>query len=66
METNKQYDFSSLNTFFNEAQTPQQLADDLVVLAFNYAILLDDYSAEPFRNDMSTLYLVWQELKKIK
>ena len=66
MVTNKQYDFSSLNKFFNESQSPAELADDLVELAFNYAMLADQRLIEQFKNDMSTIYLILQEVKKIK
>lgn len=66
IQPQKQYDFSSLNVFFNDMEKPQELANDLVELAFNYAMLLDDYSVDLFKNDMSTIYLIWQEVNKIK
>lgn len=66
MITNKEYDFSSLNKFFNEFETPQQLADKLVQLLFNYAACVDEDSLMSFKNDVSTIYVIHSELNNIK
>ena len=34
----KEYDFTSLNDFFNEFMPPKELADQLVQILFNYML----------------------------
>lgn len=66
MQTEKQYDLSGFNQLFNESLSPRQLADELVQLLFNYASCVDEGNAELFRNDVSTIYIIHQELINIK
>lgn len=61
-----QYDFSSLNEFFNEFETPDELMNDLIDIAFRYSMCYNDEWHELFNNNMSTLYLIYNELSKIK
>ena len=66
MRTEKQYDFTSMNDFFNQFGSPRQLADELVQLLFNYASCVDEDSVDLFRNDVSTIYLIHSELLKVE
>jgi hypothetical protein len=66
MRTEKQYDFTSMNDFFNQFESPRQLADELVQLLFNYASCVDEDSVDLFRNDVSTIYLIHSELLKVE
>lgn len=62
---NKQYDFTSLNKFFNEMETPKQLVEELTQLAFNYAMLVDESNVESFKDDISTIYVLRDALMDI-
>ena len=62
---NKQYDFTSLNKFFNEMETPKQLVEELTQLAFNYAMLVDEDNVESFKDDISTIYVLRDALMDI-
>jgi hypothetical protein len=70
METNnnkkKEYDFTSLTQYFNEWQSPKQLADDIARVLFNYSTLADGNNMDDFKHDVGTLQFVWQELNSIK
>lgn len=66
MRTEKQYDFTSMNDFFNQFESPRQLADELVQLLFNYASCVDEDSVDLFRNDVGTIYLIHSELLKVE
>lgn len=57
----KQYDFTSLNDFFNEIMSPNELACDIVQLLFNYASCVDEDNLECFKNDVGT-YPTWQSI----
>lgn len=41
MKTNIQYDFTSLNDFFNKFETPDEMMMDLAEVVMNYALLHD-------------------------
>lgn len=69
METNKdikQYDFTKLNEFFNHFITPEQLREELVELAFDYASKVEDGESELFKSNISTIYIIYSELKNLK
>lgn len=66
MENKKQYDFTSLNDFFNQFESPRQLADDVVQILFNYASLVNEDTLEQFRDDVCTLLLIYDELIEIE
>lgn len=66
MQTERQYDLSGFNQLFNQSLTPRELADELVQLLFNYASCVDEDSVGLFRNDVSTIYLIHNELLKIE
>ena len=66
MIPNKQYDLSELNEFFNEVGTPKQIAAELVNLLFNYASCIDEDNLKLFKSDVSTIYVLYNELTKIE
>ena len=66
MRTEKQYDLSGFNQLFNESLSPRELADELVQLLFNYALCVDEDNVELFKNDVSTIYIIHQELINIE
>lgn len=61
----KEYDFTSLTKFFNEWQSPKQLADDIARVLFNYATLIDCYAIDEFKHDVCTLQSIYREVKSI-
>ena len=67
METNnenkKEYDFTSLTKYFNEWQSPKQLADDIARVLFNYAT--DCNTIDEFKNDVVTLQCIYKEINRI-
>ena len=62
----KEYDFTSLNDFFNEFISPKELADELVQILFNYASCVNEETLECFKNDADTINLLYQEITKVK
>ena len=66
MRTNIQYDFTSMNDFFNFFMTPSQLLDDLTEMAFNYALSHDENQTSVFKHDIDTMYMLIQEIKKLR
>lgn len=66
MQTDKDYDLTSLNDFFNEFMPPKELADQLVQILFNYASCINEETLECFKNDVDTINLIHRELIKIK
>ena len=66
MQTDRGYDLTSLNSFFNEFMSPKELADQLVQILFNYASCVNEETLECFKNDVDTINLIHSELIKIK
>lgn len=66
MITDIRYDFSSLNEFLNTFETPSDILDDLAELALNYASMVNECNLETFKNDIGTIYVIYQEFKKLK
>lgn len=66
MKPASKYDLSSLDEFFSEFVDPESLCNCLVDLLFNYADVIDNEHAEIFKDDAGTIYLLYNELKKIK
>ena len=66
MRTNIQYDFTSLNDFFNKFETPDEIMMDLAELVMNYAISHDSNHTDSFKRDVDTVYILYQEIKKLK
>lgn len=65
MESRKNYDFEELSEFFNKVESPSELADDVLQVVFNYvAMYNDDWNT--LGNDIGTLQLIYEQLKKIK
>ena len=66
IRTNKtNYDFTELEKFFEEFESPQELMDDIVKLAFNYADKVNDEETELFKQNMGTLYVLYDQLSQI-
>lgn len=63
---NIQYDFTTLNLFFNEEYSPEQMKEDIITLVFNYIENLHDADWKVVRNDIDTLYLLYTQLSNIK
>ena len=61
----KEYDLSSIQELFNEMESPRQLADDLAQLILNYASLVTEDNIEVFKNDLSTISVLRDELIKV-
>lgn len=66
MRTNIKYDFTSFNDFLNTFETPLELVDDLTNLVMNYALAHDENQTEVFKRDIDTLYVLIQEIKKLR
>lgn len=65
MESRKNYDFEELSEFFNKVESPSELADDVLQVVFNYvAMYNNDWNT--LGNDIGTLHLIYEQLKKIK
>ncbi len=66
IRTNKtNYDFTKLEKFFEEFESPAELMDDIVKLAFNYADKVNDEETELFKQNMGTLYVLYDQLSQI-
>lgn len=66
IRTNKtNYDFTELEKFFEEFESPQELMDDIVKLAFNYADKVNCEETELFKQNMGTLYVLYDQLSQI-
>lgn len=67
METkSKKYDLTKLSEFFEEFESPAELMDDIVKLAFNYADKVSCEETELFKQNMGTLYVIYDQLSQIK
>lgn len=66
MKTDKKYDFSKLNDFFNRSMSPEEVLKELVRLMFNYAISFDESNVENFKNDACTIYMLYNNVSSIK
>lgn len=67
METRKMsYDLTGLKKFFEEFESPEELMDDIVNLAFNYADKVKCEDVEVFKQNMGTLYVLYDQLSQIR
>ncbi len=62
----KQYDFTSFNEMLNNFITSEELAKNIVQLFFNYASIVDEESLGQFKDDVGTLYIIHEEITKIR
>ena len=62
---NIHYDFTTLNRFFNEEYSPEQMKEDIITLVFNYIDNLHDADRKVVWNDIGTLYLLYTQLSNI-
>lgn len=71
METNirtakKQYDLSAIDDLFRQSITPEELREELIELAFDYAQFVEDGATDLFKSHMSTLYVLYNALQDVK
>lgn len=66
MRAKIQYDFTSMNDFFNNFTTPDEMMMDLAEVVMNYAISHDPNNTDSFKRDIGTVYVLYQEIKKLK
>lgn len=71
METNirlakKQYDLSAIGELFKDCITPEELREELIELAFDYAQFVEDGATDLFKNHMSTLYVLCNTLQDVR
>lgn len=62
----KQYDISAMGEFFRDIIAPEELRKELVELAFDYAQYIDEGSTDLFKNNMSTIYILYRALEGVK
>lgn len=62
----KQYDVSAMGEFFRDIIAPEELRKELVELAFDYAQYVDEDNTDLFKNDMSTIYILYRALEDVK
>lgn len=62
----KQYDVSAMGEFFRDIIAPEELRKELVELAFDYAQYVDEGSTDLFKNNMSTIYILYRALEDVK
>lgn len=71
METNirpakKQYDLSAIGELFKDCITPEELREELIELAFDYAQFVEDGATDLFKNHMSTLCMLCNTLQDVR
>lgn len=68
METNikKQYDLSAIEDLFKHSISPEELREQLIELAFDYAQFVEDGATDLFKSHMSTLYVLCNTLQDVK
>lgn len=71
METNirqakKQYDLTPINELFKDCITPEELCGELIELVFDYAQYVDEDNTDLFKNNMSTIYILYRALEDVK
>lgn len=60
------YDFSSLNDFFNQTIRPDELVNELLRIVFSYAECFNEDDHKQINQDMFILHLIYEQLTKIK
>ena len=62
----KQYGFTSSNGMPDNFITPEEPAKNIVQLLFDYASIVDEESLGQFKDDAGTLYIIHEEITKIR
>ncbi len=62
----KQYDLSGINELLSRTITPEDLAEKLVQLLFNYSFCVEDGMLEKFKDDAWTIYMLYEEITKLE
>lgn len=71
METNirtakKQYDLSAIGELFKDCITLEELREELIELAFDYAQSVEEGATDLFKRHMGTLYVLCNALQDVK
>lgn len=66
MRTNIQYDFTSMNEFFNNFITPDDMLIELAELVMNYVLCHDENQSSILKHDVDSLYVLFQEIKHLR
>lgn len=62
----KQYDLSAIDELFKDCISPEELREELIELVFDYAQYVEEGSTDLFKNNMSTIYILYRELEGVK
>lgn len=62
----KQYDLSAIGELFKDCITPEQLREELIELAFDYAQSVEEGATDLFKRHMGTLYVLCNALQDVK
>ncbi len=62
----KQYDLSAIDELFKDCISPEELREELIELAFDYVQYVDDGNTDLFKNNMSTIYILYRALEGVK
>lgn len=62
----KQYDLSAIDELFKDCISPEELREELIELAFDYAQYVEEGSTDLFKNNMSTIYILYRALEGVK
>lgn len=62
----KQYDLSAIDELFKHSITPEELRGELIELVFDYAQYVEEGSTDLFKNNMSTIYILYRALEGVK
>lgn len=61
-----QYDLSGINELLNRKIAPEDLAEKLVQLLFDYSLCVEDGMLDDFKDDVWTIYMLHKEITKVK
>lgn len=62
----KQYDLSAIDELFKDCISPEELREELIELVFYYAQYVEEGSTDLFKNNMSTIYILYRALEGVK
>lgn len=62
----KKYDLSAIDELFKDCISPEELREELIELAFDYAQYVEEGSTDLFKNKMSTIYILYRALEGVK
>lgn len=65
VNNNKKYDLSAIGELFKDCITPEELREELIELAFDYAQSVEEGATDLFKSHMSTIYILCNTLKDV-